>query len=175
MGPRNLRRGDKAVICVTYWVSDGERRVWLLMASTDTRRRVLWRPWTWLDGCLTDGPTSNANQGPDQPSGCRLEVCGSRDFRSHPGNRFRPDQRPFSSRIETRRQHSWQDLIDITRRRYLYDSWASCWKLLILAATLRGSRPGVQSASPKTPKNNKFLGVTQPPGVAQPLYSTGHN
>ena len=28
--------------------------------------------------------------------------------------------------------------------------------------------------SPKTPKN-KFLGVTQPPGVAQPLYSRGHN
>jgi len=27
--------------------------------------------------------------------------------------------------------------------------------------------------SPKTPK--KFLAVTQPPGVAQPLYSTGHN
>jgi len=26
--------------------------------------------------------------------------------------------------------------------------------------------------SPKTPKN---LGVTQPPGVAQPLYSMGHN
>jgi len=29
--------------------------------------------------------------------------------------------------------------------------------------------------SPKTPKNASFLGVTQPPGVAQPLYSTGHN
>ena len=29
--------------------------------------------------------------------------------------------------------------------------------------------------SPKTPKNTSFLGVTQPPGVAQPLYSTGHN
>jgi len=31
--------------------------------------------------------------------------------------------------------------------------------------------------SPKTPKKYKlsFLGVTQPPGVAQPLYSTGHN
>ena len=29
--------------------------------------------------------------------------------------------------------------------------------------------------SPKTPKNTTFLGVTQPPGVAQPLYSTGHN
>jgi len=29
--------------------------------------------------------------------------------------------------------------------------------------------------SPKTPKNNKFLGVTQPPGLAQPLYSRGHN
>jgi len=28
--------------------------------------------------------------------------------------------------------------------------------------------------SPKTPKN-KFLGITQPPGVAQPLYSRGHN
>ena len=26
----------------------------------------------------------------------------------------------------------------------------------------------------KTPKNNNFLGVTKPPGVAQPLYSTGH-
>ena len=24
--------------------------------------------------------------------------------------------------------------------------------------------------SPKTPKNTSFLGVTQPPGVAQPLY-----
>ena len=29
--------------------------------------------------------------------------------------------------------------------------------------------------SPKTHKNTSFLGVTQPPGVAQPLYSTGHN
>jgi len=28
---------------------------------------------------------------------------------------------------------------------------------------------------PKIPKNTSFLGVTQPPGVAQPLYSTGHN
>ena len=27
--------------------------------------------------------------------------------------------------------------------------------------------------SPKTPKNTTFLGVTQPPGVAQPLYSKG--
>ena len=29
--------------------------------------------------------------------------------------------------------------------------------------------------SPKTPKNTSFLGVIQPPGVAQPLYSRGHN
>jgi len=29
--------------------------------------------------------------------------------------------------------------------------------------------------SPKTPKNTSFLGVTQPQGVAQPLYSNGHN
>jgi len=29
--------------------------------------------------------------------------------------------------------------------------------------------------SPKTPKDTSFLGVTQPPGVAQPLYSRGHN
>jgi len=29
--------------------------------------------------------------------------------------------------------------------------------------------------SPKTPKNTSFLGVTQPPGVAQPPYSRGHN
>jgi len=28
---------------------------------------------------------------------------------------------------------------------------------------------------PKTPKNTSFLGVTKPPGAAQPLYSTGHN
>ena len=28
---------------------------------------------------------------------------------------------------------------------------------------------------PQTPKNTNFLGVTQPPGVAQPPYSTGHN
>ena len=28
--------------------------------------------------------------------------------------------------------------------------------------------------SPKTTKNS-FLGVTQPPGVTQPLYSRGHN
>jgi len=28
---------------------------------------------------------------------------------------------------------------------------------------------------PKTPKNTSFLGVTQPPGVVQPLYSRGHN
>jgi len=27
----------------------------------------------------------------------------------------------------------------------------------------------------KTPKNTSFLGVTQPPGVAQPLYSREHN
>jgi len=29
--------------------------------------------------------------------------------------------------------------------------------------------------SPKSPKNTSFLGVTQPPEVAQPLYSRGHN
>jgi len=29
--------------------------------------------------------------------------------------------------------------------------------------------------SPKTTKNTSFLGVTQPPGVIQPLYSRGHN
>jgi len=29
--------------------------------------------------------------------------------------------------------------------------------------------------SPKTPKNTSFLRVTQPPGVARPLYSRGHN
>jgi len=29
--------------------------------------------------------------------------------------------------------------------------------------------------SPKTPKNTSLLWVTQPPGVAQPLYSRGHN
>ena len=29
--------------------------------------------------------------------------------------------------------------------------------------------------SPKTPKNTSFLGVTQPPGVAQPLYYRGHS
>ena len=29
--------------------------------------------------------------------------------------------------------------------------------------------------SPNTPKKYKFLGLTQPPGVAQPLYSRGHN
>ena len=29
--------------------------------------------------------------------------------------------------------------------------------------------------NPKTPKNTSFLEVTQPPGVAQPLYSRGHN
>jgi len=29
--------------------------------------------------------------------------------------------------------------------------------------------------SHKTPKNTSFLGVTQPPVVAQPLYSRGHN
>ena len=28
---------------------------------------------------------------------------------------------------------------------------------------------------PKTPKNTSFWGVTQPPGVAEPLYSRGHN
>jgi len=27
----------------------------------------------------------------------------------------------------------------------------------------------------KTPKNTSFLGVTQTAGVAQPLYSRGHN
>jgi len=29
--------------------------------------------------------------------------------------------------------------------------------------------------SPKTPKNTSFLGVTQSPGGAQPLYSRGHS
>jgi len=29
--------------------------------------------------------------------------------------------------------------------------------------------------SPKTHNNTSFLGVTQPPGVAQPVYSRGHN
>ena len=29
--------------------------------------------------------------------------------------------------------------------------------------------------SPKTPKHTSFLAVTQPLGVAQPLYSRGHN
>jgi len=29
--------------------------------------------------------------------------------------------------------------------------------------------------SPKTPKNTSFLGITQLPGVGQPLYSRGHN
>jgi len=29
--------------------------------------------------------------------------------------------------------------------------------------------------TPKTPKNTSFLVIAQPPGVAQPLYSTGHN
>jgi len=29
--------------------------------------------------------------------------------------------------------------------------------------------------SPQTLKITSFLGVTQPPGVAQPLYSRGHN
>ena len=29
--------------------------------------------------------------------------------------------------------------------------------------------------SPKTPKNTSFLGVTQNPGVEQPLYCRGHN
>ena len=28
---------------------------------------------------------------------------------------------------------------------------------------------------PKTLKNTSFLGVTQPPGVAEPLYSRGQN
>ena len=28
---------------------------------------------------------------------------------------------------------------------------------------------------PKTPKNTSFLGVTQPPGDTQPLYSRGYN
>ena len=28
---------------------------------------------------------------------------------------------------------------------------------------------------PKTPKNKSFWGVTQPPGVAEPIYSKGHN
>jgi len=29
--------------------------------------------------------------------------------------------------------------------------------------------------SPKTPNNTIFMGHTQPPEVAQPLYSRGHN
>jgi len=29
--------------------------------------------------------------------------------------------------------------------------------------------------SPKAPINTNFLGVTQSPGVTQPLYSRGHN
>jgi len=34
--------------------------------------------------------------------------------------------------------------------------------ILILAATLRGSQPGVRSASPKTPKIQVFRGRTAP-------------
>jgi len=33
----------------------------------------------------------------------------------------------------------------------------------------------VVQGHPKTPKNTSFLGVTQPPGDAEPLYSRGHN
>ena len=44
------------------------------------------------------------------------------------------------------------------------------------AATLyvHGSRLGCNPRALK-PLKYKFLGVTQPPGVAQPLYSRGHN
>jgi len=78
-------------------------------------------------------------------------------------------------------------------------------RMQLLTATIAHSnqRPGVQSASlydnfcktgndviydvghsnvgqdsflsPKTPKNTRFLGIIKPPGVAQPLYSRGHN
>jgi len=34
---------------------------------------------------------------------------------------------------------------------------------------------GDKFLSPKTPKNTSFLGVTKPPGIAQPPYSRGHN
>ena len=58
------------------------------------------------------------------------------------------------------------------RLQFLHSTYTK-GKPVKLAATLRGSRPGVQSASPKTPKNTSFRG--HPPGVAQPLYSRGHN
>jgi len=52
--------------------------------------------------------------------------------------------------------------------------WSRWWLILLLAATLRGSRPGCNPRAAK-PLKYKFLSVTQPPGVAQPLYSRGHN
>jgi len=39
-----------------------------------------------------------------------------------------------------------------------------------LAATLRGSRPGVQSVSPKTPKNPDFWGHPTPRGRTAPIF-----
>jgi len=54
--------------------------------------------------------------------------------------------------------------------RHSYSKVLFCNKWRRLAATLRGSRPGVQSTSPKTPKIQVFRGHPAP-GVAQPLYS----
>jgi len=42
--------------------------------------------------------------------------------------------------------------------------------LFKLAAT-----PWWFTAAQKPVKNTRFLGVTEPPGVVQPLYSRGHN
>jgi len=52
------------------------------------------------------------------------------------------------------------------------------YKLYLICDILEKKTSGytmVVHGRPKTPKNTSFLGVTQPPGVAEPLYSMGHN
>ena len=46
---------------------------------------------------------------------------------------------------------------------------------LLIDFTSGSSYAMVVHGCPKTPKNTSFLGVTQPPGIIQPLYSRGHN
>jgi len=61
----------------------------------------------------------------------------------------------------------WDDLLEM---------FGGCQRMAkIPNATETTGYAMVVHGRPKTPKNRSFFGVTQPPGVAQPLYSRGHN
>jgi len=47
--------------------------------------------------------------------------------------------------------------------------------MIVLSMNLTSGYAMVVHGHPKTPKNTSFLGVTQPQGVTEPLYSMGHN